>query len=92
MATLYSEQRRIPFLHKTSQVVVLHFEVLQLLPIEHELVFLKDHLFSSPSAAGCALVGGENNGRTSWRNGQGQSISDLEQLAIAPTSIGVKSQ
>ncbi|WP_260751348.1 GIY-YIG nuclease family protein [Mycobacterium sp. SMC-8] len=54
---------------------------------EHELVFLKDHLFGSPSAAGCALVGGENNGRTSWRNAQGQSISDLEQLAIAPTSI-----
>lgn len=53
---------------------------------EHELVFLRDHLFGSPSAAGCALVGGENNGRTSWRNGQGQSISDLEQLAIAPTS------
>ena len=53
---------------------------------EHELVFLKDHLFGSPSAAGCALVGGENNGRTSWRNAHGQSISDLEQLAIAPTS------
>ena len=52
---------------------------------EHDLVFLKDHLFGSPSAAGCALVGGENNGRTSWRNGQGQSISDLEQLAIAPS-------
>lgn len=53
---------------------------------EHDLVFLKDHLFGSPSAAGCALVGGENNGRTSWRNARGQSISDLEQLAIAPTS------
>lgn len=53
---------------------------------EHELVFLKHHLFGSPSAAGCALVGGENNGRTSWRNAQGQSISDLEQLAIVPTS------
>ena len=53
---------------------------------ENELVFLKDHLFGSPSAAGCALVGGENNGRTSWRNAKGQSISDLEQLAIAPTS------
>lgn len=56
---------------------------------EHDLVFLKDHLFGSPSAAGCALVGGENNGRTSWRNAQGQSISDLEQLAIAPTSTEV---
>lgn len=51
---------------------------------EEELVFLKDHLFGSPSAAGCALVGGENNGRTSWRNAKGQSISDLEQLAVGP--------
>lgn len=59
---------------------------------EHELVFLKDHLFGSPSAAGCVLVGGENNGRTSWRNGQGQSISDLEQLAIAPTSTEAQAQ
>lgn len=56
---------------------------------EHDLVFLKDHLFGSPSAAGCVLVGGENNGRTSWRNAQGQTISDLEQLAIAPTSTEV---
>ncbi|AYE98813.1 DUF4357 domain-containing protein [Mycobacterium paragordonae] len=59
---------------------------------EHDLVFLRDHLFGSPSAAGCALVGGENNGRTSWRNGKGQSISDLEQLAIAPRSAEAKPQ
>ena len=51
---------------------------------EQELVFLRDHLFGSPSAAGCALIGGENNGRTSWRNAKGQSISDLEQLAVGP--------
>jgi hypothetical protein len=50
---------------------------------QDELVFLKDHLFSSPSAAGCVLIGGENNGRTSWRNAKGQSIGDLEQLALA---------
>lgn len=48
-----------------------------------ELVFLKDHLFSSPSAAGCALNGGDVNGRITWRNGNGQSISELEQLALA---------
>ncbi|MEW2484096.1 GIY-YIG nuclease family protein [Mycobacterium sp. NPDC049093] len=51
---------------------------------EQELVFLKDHLFGSPSAAGCVLVGGENNGRKSWRNAEGQSINDLEQLAVGP--------
>lgn len=53
---------------------------------EHELVFLKDHLFGSPSAAGCVLIGGENNGRTSWRNMMGQSIADLEQLAVGPNT------
>lgn len=47
-----------------------------------ELVFLRDHLFSSPSAAGCVLVGGSNNGRTSWQNERGQSINALEQLAL----------
>lgn len=51
---------------------------------EKGLVFLKDHLFGSPSAAGCALIGGTNNGRTSWRNSKGQSVSQLEQLAIQP--------
>lgn len=49
---------------------------------ERDLVFLRDHLFGSPSAAGCVLIGGENNGRTSWRNAKGQSISDLEQLSL----------
>lgn len=44
--------------------------------------FRKDHLFSSPSAAGCFLVGGSNNGRESWKNRSGQSINVLEQLAI----------
>jgi hypothetical protein len=47
------------------------------------VVFLKDHLFSSPSAAGCVLVGRTTNGRTVWRNRQGQSINDLEQLALS---------
>ncbi|WP_445169894.1 GIY-YIG nuclease family protein [Mycolicibacterium sp. Dal123E01] len=53
---------------------------------EKELLFLKDYLFGSPSAAGCVLIGGENNGRTSWRNAKGDSISDLEQLAVGPIS------
>lgn len=50
-----------------------------------ELVFVKDHLFTSPSAAGSVLVGGTNNGRASWHNGQGQSINFLEQLALSST-------
>jgi hypothetical protein len=53
---------------------------------EQELVFLRDHLFGSPSAAGGVLIGGTNNGRTSWRNANGQSINDLEQLALASST------
>lgn len=53
---------------------------------KQELVFLKDHLFGSPSAAGCVLIGRTTNGRTGWRNGSGQSINDLEQLALAAST------
>ena len=48
-----------------------------------ELVFLKDHLFPSPSAAGCVIIGCSNNGRASWRNAQDKSINDLERETLA---------
>lgn len=54
----------------------------------HDLVVLKDHLFSSPSAAGCVLTGRSTNGRTGWRNAQGLSINDLEQLALSGNAEG----
>jgi hypothetical protein len=57
---------------------------------ETELVFVKDHLFASPSAAGSAVIGGSNNGRISWRNADGQSINDLEALALASTTSELK--
>lgn len=47
------------------------------------LVFLKDHLFPSPSAAGCILAGGADNGRANWKNSAGMSINDLEQRALS---------
>lgn len=53
---------------------------------QHELVFLKDYLFGSPSAAGCMLIGRSTNGRTGWRNARGQSINDLEQIALAAST------
>ncbi|MDP7735110.1 GIY-YIG nuclease family protein [Mycobacterium paragordonae] len=53
---------------------------------QQELVFLKDHLFGSPSAAGCMLIGRTTNGRTGWRNARGQSINDLEQIALASST------
>jgi hypothetical protein len=53
---------------------------------DKELIFLKDYLFSSPSAAGCVLTGRSTNGRTGWRNAKGLSINDLEQLALSATT------
>jgi hypothetical protein len=41
-------------------------------------VLLKDHLFSSPSAAGGFVVGGSNNGRKSWKNDAGQDLNAIE--------------
>lgn len=45
---------------------------------EQELVFLKDHLFRSPSEAGRVLIGSETNGKAHWRNAKGECINDLE--------------
>ena len=50
---------------------------------EKELVFRKDYLFTSPSAAGLLLSGGADNGRTNWRSADGLSINDLELRALA---------
>ena len=52
-----------------------------------ELVFLKDHLFPTPSAAGCVIIGRSNNGRTSWRNADGLSINDLEQQTLSASDV-----
>lgn len=45
---------------------------------DKHLLFVKDHLFTSPSAAGGFLVGGTNNGRTSWKNAAGQDLNHIE--------------
>ncbi|MCV7311911.1 GIY-YIG nuclease family protein [Mycobacterium paraffinicum] len=50
------------------------------------LVLLKDHLFSSPSAAGGFVVGGTNNGRTSWKNSAGQDLNAIEARELSAAS------
>lgn len=50
------------------------------------LIFLKDHLFSSPSAAGGFLLGGTNNGRTSWTNAAGQDLNQIEAEELTAAS------
>lgn len=46
------------------------------------LVFLEDRLFSSPSSAAGALVGGGQNGRTGWRNAAGKNLHQIEAEAL----------
>lgn len=52
------------------------------------LIFLKDHLFTSPSTAGCVLVGRNTNGRKAWMNKDRLTIHDLEQQALSRHTSG----
>ncbi|CAH0273199.1 hypothetical protein SRABI118_03549 [Massilia sp. Bi118] len=42
------------------------------------LVFVKDHEFSSPSAAAAVIHGGTANGRTAWKDASGKTLKHLE--------------
>lgn len=41
-------------------------------------VFLKDHLFKTPSAASCALLASNSNGWVEWKNSMGQTLRQIE--------------
>jgi hypothetical protein len=49
------------------------------------LLFLKDYLFRTPSAASAFLMGSSSNGREHWKTEDGLSINELEQLALSHT-------
>jgi hypothetical protein len=51
-----------------------------------QIVLLKDHLFPSPSSAGELLVGGSNNGRTSWKNAAGLDLKHIEASELSAAS------
>jgi hypothetical protein len=48
-----------------------------------EYVFVKDQLFSSPSTAGAVVVGGNINGRITWKTAKGQTFQQLEDEALS---------
>jgi hypothetical protein len=47
-----------------------------------EYVFVKDHLFSSPSTAGAIVIGGNINGRIAWKAADGRSFQQLEDQSL----------
>lgn len=47
-----------------------------------ELVFRKNHLFDSPSAAAAVLVDYSINGRGNWKDQSGRTLNDLEKLEL----------
>ncbi|GKV72020.1 DUF4357 domain-containing protein [Pseudarthrobacter sp. NCCP-2145] len=48
-----------------------------------EYVFVRDHLFSSPSTAGAIVVGGNINGRITWKTADGRTFQQLEDQALS---------
>lgn len=44
--------------------------------------FLKDYLFTSPSAAATFVTGRHANGRLEWKDSRGRSLNDLESIAL----------
>lgn len=48
----------------------------------NNFVMNRDHLFSSPSYAAGALVGGAENGRTAWKDAAGRTLKEIEEQQI----------
>lgn len=47
-----------------------------------KLYFAKNHLFESPSAAAAVTLGYSVNGRNVWKDNNGNSLNDIEQLQV----------
>lgn len=52
------------------------------------LMFVKNHLFSSPSAAAAIIVGYSINGRNTWKNKQGKTLKEIEKEKIKAGNNG----
>ena len=46
-------------------------------------IFIVDTPFSSPSAAAAAILGGESNGQTLWRNKDGKTLKELNSKQLS---------
>lgn len=47
-----------------------------------QLVFLRDHAFTSPSGAACLIRGRSQNGWIEWRDGAKRTLDSLERVAV----------
>ena len=48
----------------------------------NSLIFTKDIEFGSPSTAGSVVRGGNTNGLTNWKNGDGKQLNEIESNEI----------
>ena len=46
------------------------------------VVFLKDHVFGSPSMAAIALLGRQSNGWKEWRNESGATLDAVKRVSV----------
>lgn len=54
---------------------------------DNKVVLVEDILFSSPSYAASFVAGNSRNGRTSWKNSSGQTLRELEELALLAQDV-----
>lgn len=45
-------------------------------------IFTQDYTFTSPSMAGCVVLGRNMNGRKEWKNKDGKSLNDLDAATV----------
>ena len=50
-----------------------------------QLVFTRDHLFSSPSMAAMAVMGRSANGWVEWKDATGKTLDELKRQAVSDT-------
>jgi hypothetical protein len=50
---------------------------------EAGMLFLKNYLFESPSAAAAVISGYNKNGRTAWKDKDGRTLKEIEEMQIA---------
>jgi hypothetical protein len=50
------------------------------------LVFIRDHLFSSPSTAAMAVMGRSANGWVEWKTASGKTLDEVKRQGVISTN------